>query len=164
MELAEITDWLSETDPARLAELWRAADDARQQHVGGEVHLRGLIELSNHCIRLCGYCGLRAPNRGLRRYRMSETEIMECVDKAVQYGYGTVVLQSGEDPEITEPWMAALLRRIKSETPLAVTLSLGERRDDELAAWRHAGADLLPAAVRDVEPRTVRTGPSRATG
>ena len=37
--------------------------------------------------------------------------------------------------------MADLVRRIKAETPLAVTLSLGERDDEELAAWREAGAD-----------------------
>ncbi len=35
--------------------------------------------------------------------------------------------------------MAGLVRRIKAETPLAVTLSLGERDDDELAAWRRPG-------------------------
>ena len=34
-----------------------------------------------------------------------------------------------------------LIRRIKAETPLAVTLSLGEREEAELAAWREAGAD-----------------------
>jgi biotin synthase len=37
--------------------------------------------------------------------------------------------------------MAEIVRRIKSETPLAVTLSLGERPDKDLAAWRAAGAD-----------------------
>ena len=37
--------------------------------------------------------------------------------------------------------MADIVRRIKTETPLAVTLSLGERPDRELAAWRAAGAD-----------------------
>ena len=35
-----------------------------------------------------------------------------------------------------------LLRRIRSETALsAITLSLGERPDEDLAAWREAGAD-----------------------
>ena len=33
------------------------------------------------------------------------------------------------------------MRRVKDETGLAVTLSLGERPDDDLAAWRAAGAD-----------------------
>ncbi|MCD4727675.1 MAG: hypothetical protein K8R46_08435, partial [Pirellulales bacterium] len=59
----------------------------------------------------------------------------------VEFGYGTVVLQSGEDPQLTGRRMTGLIRRIKAETPLAVTLSLGERDDDELAEWRRAGAD-----------------------
>ena len=137
----EIANWLRETDPPRLDQLWQDADRARQENVGGDVHLRGLIELSNHCVRLCGYCGLRAGNRRLKRYRMSEEEILACAKKAVDFGYGTVVLQSGEDPDITCSWMENIVRRIKSETPLAITLSLGERDDDELTAWRRAGAN-----------------------
>ena len=141
MQRGEILDWLRQPDPARLADLWQLADRVRQQHVGGEVHLRGLVEISNYCVRLCGYCGLRAGNLGLKRYRMSDEEIMACVRKAVEFGYGTVVLQSGEDPELTCQRIARLVERIKAETPLAVTLSLGERDDEELAAWRRAGAD-----------------------
>ncbi len=141
MEFSEIVAWLRETDPARLAELWLRADQARQRHVGGEVHLRGLVELSNHCVRLCAYCGLRAENHELERYRMTEEEILACAHSAVAYGYGTVVLQAGEDAGITGDFVGRLVRRIKTETPLAVTLSLGERDEDELAAWRHSGAD-----------------------
>lgn len=137
----EIVRWLRETDETRLADLWQAADNTRQQNVGGDVHLRGLIELSNYCIRLCAYCGLRAPNQGVTRYRMTGEEVMDCARQAVAFGYGTVVLQSGEDPGIGGDWMADLIRRIKSETSLAVTLSLGERSDEDLVRWREAGAD-----------------------
>jgi biotin synthase len=138
---SDILRWLRETDSDRLNELWRSADETRQRHVGDQVHLRGLVELSNYCVRLCGYCGLRAANPGLPRYRMTDDEIFDCVRKAVAFGYGTVVLQAGEDPELTGPRIAALVRWIKAEAPLAVTLSLGERGDDELAEWRAAGAD-----------------------
>ena len=138
---SEILSWLRETNETRLDELWRRADLGRQQSVGGEVHLRGLIEISNHCIRLCGYCGLRVDNRELPRYRMTADEIMACVREGLDFGYGTVVLQAGEDPGIRADWMADVVRRIKAETPLAVTLSLGERERDELALWREAGAD-----------------------
>jgi len=137
----EILRWLRETDEHRLEELWRTADRVRRDHVGDAVHLRGLIELSNHCIRRCGYCGLRGPNTALQRYRLSADEVMECVRKAVAFGYGTVVMQAGEDPELTGAWIADLVRRIKRETPLAVTLSLGERSEDDLQRWREAGAD-----------------------
>ncbi|MBN1908598.1 MAG: [FeFe] hydrogenase H-cluster radical SAM maturase HydE [Pirellulales bacterium] len=137
----EILHWLRETDPNRLAHLWREANTVRQESVGGDVHLRGLVEFSNHCVRLCAYCGLRAANGGVRRYRMSADEILACARAAVRLGYGTVVLQSGEDPRTTADWMADVVRRIKRETDLAVTLSLGERSEDELAQWREAGAD-----------------------
>jgi biotin synthase len=141
LERSEILAWLRETNDARLEDLWRRADLVRQQFVGGDVHLRGLIEISNHCIRLCGYCGLRVDNRELPRYRMTADEIMACVQEGVAFGYGTVVLQAGEDPGIQADWIADLVRRIKAETKMAVTLSLGEREDDELALWREAGAD-----------------------
>ena len=139
--ITEILTWLREQDPARLDLLWQAADRLRRQHVGDEVHLRGLIELSNFCTSRCAYCGLRVQNTALTRYRMSEDEVMACVRQAVGFGYGTVVLQAGEDPGLTGAWVARLVRRIKAETPLAVTLSLGERPEPELRAWRAAGAD-----------------------
>ena len=137
----EILAWLRVTDETGLEELWREADRVRHEGVGDEVHLRGLVEFSNHCARLCGYCGLRRDNRELGRYRMTTDEILGCARDAVRFGYGTVVLQSGEDFGTTAEWVADVVRRIKSETPLAVTLSLGERHEPELLLWRHAGAD-----------------------
>ncbi|HPJ97865.1 MAG TPA: [FeFe] hydrogenase H-cluster radical SAM maturase HydE, partial [Candidatus Hydrogenedentes bacterium] len=133
-ELSEagIQAWLREEDSARLEELWALADRVRRAAVGDEVHLRGLIEISNHCIRACGYCGLRSGNREVARYRMSEDEILSCAADAVQYGYGTVVMQAGEDYGIDADWLAGIVRRIKTETALAVTLSLGERPFEDL--------------------------------
>jgi biotin synthase len=137
----DILGWLVETDSARLDELWREADQVRRQHVGDEVHLRGLIEISNHCLRQCHYCGIRANHRAITRYRMTADEILSCAKQAQTFGYGTVVLQAGEDDGLTREGIAEIIRRIKQETGLAVTLSLGERTTDELRAWREAGAD-----------------------
>jgi biotin synthase len=121
--------------------LWAMADQVRRENVGQEVHLRGLVEISNHCARQCAYCGLFAGNRQLPRYRMTLDEILACAHKAVALGYGTLVMQSGEDRGISAGWMADCIRQIKQQTPLAVTLSLGERDDDELRLWKQAGAD-----------------------
>lgn len=153
LNTAGILAWLREDNPERLERLWSAADAVRKANVGDEVHLRGLVEISNFCCRLCGYCGLRADNKGLQRYRMSEDEIMTCARQAVEYGYGTVVMQAGEDYGITGEWLAGVVKRIKAETPLAVTLSLGERPDEDLVAWREAGANryLLRFETSDAE-------------
>lgn len=136
-----ILGWLTETDETRLTELWQAADRMRREHVGDEVHLRGLIEISNHCVRQCHYCGLRAGNRAITRYRMVLEEIVTCAQQARDFGYGTVVLQSGEDEGLTREFVGEMIKRIKHETGLAVTLSLGERSIEDLRAWRAAGAN-----------------------
>ena len=127
--------WLRETDEARLEALWAAADETRRRSVGGAVHLRGLIEVSNYCVRGCTYCGIRAANRGVERYRLSADVVLDCARKAEEFGYGTLVMQSGEDYGIERDWMADVLRRIRRETSIsAITLSLGERPDEDLAA------------------------------
>jgi len=141
MKQNEIINWLKEDNQKRLNDLWNCADVVRRQNVGDAVHLRGLVEVSSYCVRHCLYCGLNAGNRKISRYRMSAGEILDCVRRAKRYGYGAVVLQAGEDYAIDTNWMTQIVRRIKRETPLAVTLSLGERTEKELAAWRKAGAD-----------------------
>lgn len=137
----EILQWLRENRPSPLQEFYAWADAVRRENVGDAVHLRGLIEISSHCQRQCMYCGLRHANSGLKRYRLTREEILACVREAVRFGYGTVVLQSGEDDALTADWIADIVRWIKRETRLAVTLSLGERTDGELRLWREAGAD-----------------------
>lgn len=137
----EILDWLRTDDPQALLELWSLADTVRHCCVGDQVHLRGLIEIGNFCRRQCGYCGLRAGNQQLPRYRMSRQEILQCAEEARRLGYGTVVMQGGEDPSLDAQWMADVVRSIKSGGDLAVTLSLGEREEHELLLWRQAGAD-----------------------
>jgi biotin synthase len=156
-----LVGWLRETDPARLDALRAEADAVRRAHVGDAVHLRGLVEISSHCVRHCGYCGLRAERVDLPRYRLAADEIAAVACQARDLGYGTVVLQAGEDPGLTREGVADVVRRVKAETGLAVTLSLGERSPADLEAWRAAGADryLLrfetsnPALYRTLHPR-----------
>ncbi len=167
----ELLGWLREKHPSRLQALYERADGVRKEHVGDAVHLRGLIEISSHCTRQCMYCGLRRGNRDLARYRMTRDEIVDCVREAVRLGYGTVVMQAGEDDLLTANWIAEIVRWIKRETPLAVTLSLGERQPDELQLWRRVGADryLLRFETSDeslfrvIHPKRFSGGADRLT-
>ena len=148
MDRTEIIRWLREMDGERLDALWHEADRVRHVTVGDAVFLRGLIEISNICSRDCHYCGIRAGRADLARYRMTAEEILACARQAIEFGYGTVVLQSGEDYGVSREWISDIIRRIKAlpapwgdSGALAVTLSLGERPDDDLLAWKAAGAD-----------------------
>ncbi len=137
----QLRQWLLETEPSRLKTLWREADRVRHDTVGDGVHLRGIIEISNYCRCRCRYCGINAENFELPRYRMQREEILKTIDCIARSGYGTVVLQSGEDPGISTSWLTDIIATIKRRHDMAVTLSLGERTPEELSLWRDAGAD-----------------------
>lgn len=147
-----IVRWLREEEEARLEELFAAADAVRAAHVGDEVHRRGLIEISNHCVRRCAYCGIRSSNTEVVRYRMETGEILACARQAKAFGYGTVVLQSGEDRAHTTDLVCELVRRIAGETGLAITLSLGERPLEDYKKWREAGADRYLLRFETTDP------------
>ena len=85
------------------------ADETRERCIGNDVHLRGIIEFSNYCIKNCLYCGLRRDNDRLKRYRMTEREILETARTGVEVGVKTIVLQSGEDPFFTADVLARLI-------------------------------------------------------
>jgi biotin synthase len=156
LSLTDIESRLRETKPKPLAGLWAQADRVRHDSVGDAVHLRGLIELSNHCDRDCHYCGLRRGRRSLARYRMSAEEVLACAVKAVEFRFGTVVLQAGEDPGLDPTWVADLVRKIKNETGLAVTLSLGEQSEAVFRAWKQAGADRYLLRIETTNAQLLR--------
>ena len=138
LEKKEIVELLK-TD---TEDLFKAADCVRKEFVGDEVHLRALLEFSNICKCDCKYCGLRYSNKNAERYRFSKEQIFDLAEKAVNYGYRTIVMQSGEDKYYTAEILADVIKKIKSLKPTpAITLSIGERSFDEYKRLKEAGAD-----------------------
>ncbi len=132
---------LINTNEEQAKIIFEEADRVREQVMGNQVHLRGLIEFSNYCSRECLYCGLRSDIKTLPRYRMSIDDIVGSAVKAETLGYRSVVLQSGEDPFYTAAMLAELVYRIKTSTDLAVTLSCGEYSFEDYKHIKAAGAD-----------------------
>ena len=120
--------------------LFSLADKTREEYVGDEVHLRGLIEFSNICKRQCKYCGLRCEDKYIDRYRISKEDIISYAEHAVNMGYKTIVLQSGEDEYYNTDLMCEIIAGIK-KLGVALTLSIGEKTYEEYKAFKEAGAD-----------------------
>jgi biotin synthase len=124
------------------AELFRRADAMRQAHMGDDVHLRGIVEFSNICANDCLYCGIRRSNPSPTRYRIEEDEILAVAHRMESWHQHTIVLQSGEaDSPAENARIGRLIRRIKADTGLAVTISAGNRGHDVYAEWREGGMD-----------------------
>lgn len=122
--------------------LRQAAQAVAQRVFGREVKARGLIEISSYCKNNCLYCGIRAGNPRAERYRLTKEEIMECCRQGDALGFQTFVLQGGEDPAHTVEWVEDVVRTIRAAYPAkAITLSLGERPEEDYRRWFNAGAD-----------------------
>jgi len=146
-------------------ELFQLADEIRAKFVGEEVHLRGLIEFSNYCKRNCKYCGLRKNNKYIKRYRMSPWEIIESAGRAAELGCPTIVLQSGEDEYYSAEILADVIREIKKENDVAITLSVGERPRQDYELFKKAGADRYLLKHETSDPQlfnSLRPGTSLA--
>ena len=132
--------------------IYERADQIRRENVGDTVHIRAIIEFSNLCRRQCRYCGLNSTNKNVIRYRMSPEEILDTAGQAVNAGYRTIVLQSGEDPGFHKETMGDIVKEIK-KMGAAVTLSCGELSYEELAFLRNCGADRYLLKHETADPR-----------
>ena len=127
--------------------LFAEADRIRRENYGDAVYLRGLIEFSNYCRNNCYYCGIRAGNKNLQRYRLDKDTILACCREGYGLGFRTFVLQSGEDPFFSENTaggddrLCEIVAAIHETYPdCAVTLSVGERSRESYQRLFDAGA------------------------
>ena len=135
---AELESLLTATGEAQ-EELFGRARDARNRAGADEVKLRGVIELTNYCQKTCDYCAIRAGNKDIHRYRMSEDNIMALAEGIREAGIGTVFLQGGQDPK-TDKLISTLIPRIRNELECEVLLCMGEKPREIYQEWAALGA------------------------
>lgn len=138
----ELIDLLRTDDAHALKLLRENAYATKLRAAGPIVYARGLIEISNVCIKNCFYCGIRR-DRTMTRYTLTLDEIVECARTADHRGLGSIVLQAGERQDaqwvqFIEDALFALHRATRRR--LHVTLSLGEQSLDTFKRWKAAGA------------------------
>lgn len=142
------------------------AYELKLKHRGPEVYFRGLIEISNKCRKNCLYCGIRRGNCNVERYEMSDGQVLQEAQFALDAGYGSIAIQGGErtDSAFIERITRLIyaIRRLQpggnpldavphrrggaslavpgGENNLGITLSLGEQEREVYREWKNAGA------------------------
>jgi biotin synthase len=143
LEREEIAYLLSLSDKNDIDKLYKKAYQVKCDYVSNKVYLRGIVELSNYCIKDCNYCGIRKSNINVKRFQMDKDEIVNAAIWAYENDYGSAVLQSGErsDDEFVD-FIEDVLRTIKekSNNELGITVSLGEQTLETYKRWFDAGA------------------------
>lgn len=124
-----------------FSKIFELADKINFDNFKNKVDIRAILEFSNNCKRKCAYCGLNSNNKKLTRYRMTEDEILQTTFEAYNAGYKTIVLQSGEDSYFTSKKIGNLVKKIKENIDIAITVSCGEMSYEDYKYIKDCGAD-----------------------
>ena len=116
------------------------ADKAREEQFGNALRVTAMMGYTNICKNMCLYCGMRAGNSQVKRFRVPADQVKELSLAAADQGYGRIFLIAGEDPHYSFSDLVDIVRTLKARG-MFVSLACGEwdrSRFEELAS---AGAD-----------------------
>lgn len=117
------------------------AQSRRAEHYEKTVAVSGLLAVSNICRNRCTYCGLRAPNKHISRYRLTLDEIHAALDGIREQGVKRLFLISGEDPKLDVEMIGTVVEEA-TNMGFRVMLGLGVLSSSDYRKLRAAGAEL----------------------
>lgn len=124
-------------------EAWHASAAAAARAVfGRRIFVRIVVEISNHCRENCAYCGMRRENKGLDRHRAHLEDLTRVLLEHRPAWATDVNLQAGEDPVAVREVALPLIRRLRRETALGISVCLGTLSPALYHELREAGASL----------------------
>ncbi len=116
---------------------------ATRQAFGRQVFVRAVVEVSNFCRENCSYCGMRRDNRGLARYRARHEQIAELLIKHRPASVTDMNIQTGEDPVAVREVVLPLIKTLRRETSLGISVCLGTLSPELYTELRSAGASIF---------------------
>ena len=134
-------DILKTRGEAQLAFHDRAAQTAAMQF-GPKVFLRGVVEVSNYCRENCAYCGMRRGNRDLARHRARFDQMADLLVHHRPASITDVNLQSGEDPVAVRQVVLPLIKILRRQTSLGISVCLGTLNQSLYGELKSAGASI----------------------
>jgi biotin synthase len=150
---APTTELLKARGKAQTAFHARAANAALERF-GRQVFLRGVVEVSNFCRENCQYCGMRRDNRALTRFRAAQDQLAELLVHHRPASITDVNIQAGEDPVVVREVVLPLIKTLRRETPLGVSVCLGTLTPALYAELKTAGAGIYIIKFEVGDPAT----------
>ena len=129
----------------------QAAEVARKQF-GRTVFVRAVVEISNYCRENCAYCGMRRSNRALKRFRTNAEQIAELLIHHRPASVTDVNIQAGEDPVAVREVALPLIRMLRCDSQLGISICLGSLSEKLYAELKDAGASLYIIKFETANP------------
>jgi FO synthase len=115
----ELTALFAETRPEVIEEMRVAADELRAELVGSRATfvVNRNINFTNVCVVGCAFCGFGQGRRSPDAYHVTESDFVDRVREAVEFGATEICMQGGIHPEYTLEDYGHWLRLVKEVAP-----------------------------------------------
>jgi biotin synthase len=134
--------------------LHQRAAAVNREIFGQRVFVRAVVEVSNFCRQNCYYCGMRRDNRTLERARLQHDEIAELLIHQRPAAVTDVNIQAGEDPLAMRQVVLPLIRTLRRETRLGISVCLGTLDPASYTELKAAGASIYILKFETADPAT----------
>ena len=84
--------------PEKNEEIFRLANEIKQDFYGNRIVLFAPLYLSNYCVNGCVYCPYHAKNKHIPRRKLSQEEIEKEAIALQDMGHKRLAIEAGEDP------------------------------------------------------------------
>ena len=98
LEHREAAVLLDCTIPDLNEEIFRLANEIKNDFYGNRIVMFAPLYLSNYCVNGCVYCPYHAKNKHIPRKKLTQDEIRQEVIALMDMGHKRLALETGEDP------------------------------------------------------------------
>ena len=84
--------------PEKNEEIFKLANEIKQDFYGNRIVLFAPLYLSNYCVNGCVYCPYHAKNKHIPRKKLTQEEIKQEVIALQDMGHKRLAIEAGEDP------------------------------------------------------------------
>ena len=136
----EILEILNLPEEAFFSEIQPEAEKTRKESFGTSLRVTAMMGFTNICKNQCHYCGMRAANTMVKRFRVPKEQVISRCKNAADAGYGRIFLIAGEDPKYGFDNLLDIVRALK-DMGLYVALACGEYERSRYEELASAGTD-----------------------
>ena len=138
--IQEITEVIKMPEAEFRESVLPLADAQRKASFSDALSVRAMIGYSNICKNRCLYCGMRAGNSLMKRFRIPADTVTELGLAAADKGYGRIFLISGEDPKYGFDNLLRFVHAFKARG-MFISLACGELEAAQYRELADAGVD-----------------------
>lgn len=136
----EILEILELPEADFYAAICPEADRKREEIFGRSLTVTAMAGFTNICKNQCLYCGMRAANSAVKRFRIPPEQVIALGEFAVHQGYHRIFLVAGEDPRYGFDNLLNIVHALKQKG-MYVCLACGEYEQSRYSELADAGAD-----------------------